>query len=450
MLSSAPLRLSASACRRLPRAFAAAAASAPPSPSPSPSRSPTSTRNHSTVTEPPPPSSSSATSTIAGTQAERNAAAFDSHYSYVHDPNIYRTLLRHRSPVVPHPISPRRTLNRGNPIPRPPYAETACVVPSLHPDRILLHSEESIERMENAARLARRTLDYACSLAEAGVTTDEIDRCVHQAILKGGAYPSPLNYAGFPKSVCSSVNEVICHGIPDARALQEGDVVSFDVSCFLGGVHGDNCATVIVGDVAVDEDGADGSTVDASKPKDYTKGEPSLLAPPDEINQDGMGYDWRGVRQQQKSTFQSDQHALSYITSRRLVRAARESLLAGIRACAAKPGGGGGACLASIGAAIHDVADAYGYGTVRKYRGHGIAEQFHMAPFVKHYRNSDKLELREGMIFTIEPMLTESAEADCEEWDDLWTVVSLSGGRSAQFEHTVLITEEGVRILTLP
>jgi len=308
-------------------------------------------------------------------------------------------------------------------------------LPSLHPEQILIHSAVSAERMSAAARLARRMLDYTCSLAKPGITTDEIDRQVHQRILREGAYPSPLNYAGFPKSVCSSVNEVICHGIPDARELTEGDVVSFDVSCFFGGVHGDNCATVIVGDCeeAEERDGFDDGE---------NSGVDAVETDKDGINREGLEYDWRGLRHKSLAAL-SDREALTRISSRRLVRAARESLIAGVDAC--RPG----ACLTEIGAAIHAVSDAYGYGTVRKYRGHGISEDFHISPFVKHYRNSDRAQLRPGMIFTIEPMLTEG-NYECEEWDDDWTVVTLDGGMAAQFEHTVLITEEGVRILTLP
>lgn len=263
--------------------------------------------------------------------------------------------------------------------------------------------------MRNAARLARQTLDLACSLAEPGVTSDDIDTIVHQTIIEDKAYPSPLNYAGFPKSLCSSINEVICHGIPDLRPLEFGDVVSFDVSCYLNGVHGDNCATVIVGDKQ-------------------------------ETDQGG-GVDWRGVPY--KMQFDTDHDRALVVPARRLVQAARESLYAAIDRC--RPGG----CLSEIGGAIHDVADAYGYSTIEKYRGHGISDEFHCAPFVKHYRNNDKQLLVPGMIFTIEPMIAEGTSR-CFEWSDDWTVVTEDGSLAAQFEHTVLITETGVEILTLP
>ena len=361
-------------------------------------------------------SSSSSTIDAISESATQNAAAFDSHYGYTRT-SANRIHRKSRNPVKAHAVSNQRTVPSDLNITPPSYADTGVVVPGLFPNRVLLHDESSIEQMRTAARLARKVLDKACTLAEEGVTTDAIDGAVHSAILRAGAYPSPLNYAGFPKSVCSSINEVICHGIPDARSLQNGDIVSFDVSCFIGGVHGDNCATVIVGDVEKDNEAGTG-TDENHAPKD-----------------------WRGVPQ--KTTFANDEERELFVTGRRLVQAALESLNEGVAVC--KPG----ACLSDIGKAIHAVADAYQYDTVRKYRGHGISEEFHCAPFVKHYRNSDALILEPGMIFTIEPMLTEG-NADCYEWNDAWTVATVDGGRSAQFEHTVLITEDGVEILTLP
>lgn len=144
-------------------------------------------------------------------------------------------------PMKAHKVSPMLKVTDPK-ITKPSYAETGKVFEG-NAHLILLHGPESIERMSKAARIARRCLDLACSLVKPSVTTDEIDKAVHKAILAEGAYPSPLNYSGFPKSMCSSVNEIICHGIPDSRPLQYGDVVSFDVSCYIGGVHGDNCGT---------------------------------------------------------------------------------------------------------------------------------------------------------------------------------------------------------------
>lgn len=248
------------------------------------------------------------------------------------------------TPMIPFPQTPKRAVPPH--IDPPPYAATGFM-PIHHafaPDTVLIHDEGSIRKMRNAARLARKILDFACSLAQPGVTTDAIDAEVHRAIIAEKAYPSPLNYAGFPKSVCSSINEVICHGIPDMRPLEVGDVVSFDVSCFLNGVHGDNCATVIVGD--------DQDTVGAA------------------------GVDWRGVPYRMDWNNDAELEA-RVVASRRLVHAAREGLYASIDVC--KPG----ACLSEVGRAIHAVADEYGFDTVKKYRGHGIAHVFHTAPYVK-------------------------------------------------------------------
>lgn len=257
------------------------------------------------------------------------------------------TVIQPRDHVFAYPLSPRKVVPRH--IERPPYADTGRVPIHPHPEHILIFDDaESIALMRNAGRLARKVLDVACAAAHVGVTTDEIDTLVHEAILQHDAYPSPLNYQGFPKSLCSSINEVICHGIPDKRPLQLGDVVSFDVSCFLNGVHGDNCATVIVGDVQDDDAALTANVVEK---------------------------DWRGVPI--KTTFDSEQQERHFLLARRLVNATLDSLYAGIDAC--KPGG----CLSHVGAAIHDVADSYGFSTVEKYRGHGISHEFHCAPFVK-------------------------------------------------------------------
>ena len=284
-----------------------------------------------------------------------------------------------RPPMAPGHVSPRRALPANSPVVKPNYADTGKLPPPS--PSILLHTPESIEKMRAAGRLARKMLDYTCSLVRPGITTEEIDRRVHDAILASGAYPSPLNYWGFPKSICSSINEVVIHGIPDDRPLQEGDIAKFDISLYFQGVHGDNCASVGVG----------------------------------EVDAEGL----------------------------RLMTAAKEALQAGIDAC------GPGACLSGIGSAVHAVADKYEYETVRAYSGHGVGPDLHMRPFVLHYRNGERLPLRPGMIFTIEPMLLEHGP-EITTWADGWTVVSKDGGRGAQFEHTVLITEDGVEVLTLP
>mmetsp|Transcript_24877 Transcript_24877/g.45049 ORF Transcript_24877/g.45049 Transcript_24877/m.45049 type:complete len:412 (-) Transcript_24877:84-1319(-) len=367
-----------------------------------------------------------ATGNGAFERARARAEAFDTEHGITMKPqDVFESPLRElqqpyeRSATV-------KLFGSHNPthIPVPPYATSGRVMPSQSPNNISLRAKDDepfLRKMREASRLARQVLEYVCAHAVPGRTTDQLNEAVHDAIVSSGAYPSPLNYAGFPKSVCSSVNNVICHGIPDGYVLRSGDVVSFDVSCFMGGVHGDNCATVVVADWP--KDLPDSFT---HVPSDFSK----AFAP---------GHDWRGVLY--KTEFSSAEEEKWHVTGRRLVQASIESLNEGILAC--KPGG----TISDIGAAIHDVADAYGYDSVQQYRGHGIGEEFHCSPFIKHYRNNDTTEIQPGMIFTIEPMITEGS-GECYEWDDQWTVVSNDGGRSSQFEHVIFVTETGIEILT--
>lgn len=325
---------------------------------------------------------------------------------------------------------------------RPPYAATGMVAYSRWSEEIMLHTPESVAKMREAGQLAASILHLACHSATAGVTTNEMDTLVHEAIIAAGAYPSPLNYCGFPKSVCTSINEIICHGIPDDRPLQNGDVISFDVSCYYNGVHGDNCATVIVGDT--DTNTKNSITHDYAIQQIYGT---------NDITSDVC--DWRGVPYQQNfDTIEEYQH---YLEARRLVQATRESLFAGLEVCAP------GVPISDIGHAIEAVADHYGYRSIKKYRGHGISHIFHTAPYIKHYRNLDSTTLQPGMIFTIEPMLIapnastatktkkkNKEDDDCYEWDDHWTVSTYGGALAAQFEHTVYIHEQGADIITIP
>lgn len=216
-----------------------------------------------------------------------------------------------------------------------------------------------------------------------GVTTDELDEIVHEETIKRGAYPSPLLYGdpGFPKSVCTSINEVICHGIPDSRKLQDGDVLNIDITVYLNGVHGDHNQTFFVGDV--DEE------------------------------------------------------------SRKLVRVTKEAMWLGISQVAP------GQSTRAIGKVIEQHAKAHGYETVRDYTGHGINEDFHTAPTILHYDTvHNNTIMTPGLTFTIEPMLT-IGDWKSNLWDDNWTVVTKDFSRSAQFEHTVLVTDTGVDVLTL-
>ena len=268
--------------------------------------------------------------------ASSNAAAFDEKFEIPP-----RQAYPPREPVRPYELSPYKPVPAD--IPRPPYADTGNIPHNPFGDQVLIHGPNNIERMRHAARLARKVLDIACASTTPGKTSDDIDTIVHNAIIEHGAYPSPLHYGGFPKSLCSSINEVICHGIPDSRPLLLGDVVSFDVSCFVNGVHGDNCATIIVGD-------SQETVSDA-------------------------GVDWRGVPY--RTQFESHEQELAFLNARRLVHATREATYAAIATC--RPG----SCLSEVGGAIQDVADAYGYSSVKEYRGHGVGQEFHCPPFVK-------------------------------------------------------------------
>ena len=214
-----------------------------------------------------------------------------------------------------------------------------------------------------------------------GVTTDHLDEVVHAATVARGGYPSPLNYRGYPKSVCTSVNEVICHGIPDSRPLADGDIVNVDVTIYLDGVHGDTSVTFPVGEVS--------------------------------------------------------DHDL------RLIAETRAAMELGISAA------GPGQPVHAIGRAIERHANRHGLGVVREFIGHGIGTEFHSGLQIPHYHDPRaQTILVPGMTFTVEPMLTLGDPA-CGLWDDDWTAVTLDGRRTAQFEHTVLVTEDGIRVLTM-
>ncbi len=243
-------------------------------------------------------------------------------------------------------------------------------------------STSEIEQMRYTCHAARRVLDKAIKAVHPGVTTDYLDVIVHEACIAEGGYPSPLNYNGFPKSVCTSVNEIICHGIPDDRPLQNGDIVNIDVTIFLNGLHGDCSETVSVG----------------------------------RINQ----------------------------ASRNLLTVTHESMMRGIAAI--KPNG----LIRDIGYAIETYAKAHGYSVVRDYCGHGIGKLFHSSPTVPHYYDPrEHTKIKPGMIFTVEPMINMGIWKS-KIWRDGWTAVTYDLQRSAQFEHTILVTQEGVDILTLP
>lgn len=284
-------------------------------------------------------------------------------------------------PVTPGVISPRRSVPRG--LPAPDYVGRRSPRPYRGSH---VTSSETIARMRSAGRLAADTLLTAGAEVRPGVTTDDLDVLVHDLLCAAGAYPSPLGYRGYPKSVCTSVNEVICHGIPDSTVLVEGDIINIDVTAFLDGVHGDTSATFTVGQVSPEV--------------------AALVARTEEA-------------------------------TRRAIAAVRP-----------------GRPINVIGRVIESYARRFNYGVVRDFTGHGIGTAFHTGLIVHHYdlgdeQVRDQVILEPGMTFTIEPMIN-AGTADFIMWDDDWTVVTADRRPSAQFEHTIAVTEEGADILTLP
>jgi methionyl aminopeptidase len=289
------------------------------------------------------------------------------------------------STLVAHTLSPRRQVPGS--IARPDYVGLARVPRYTGPN---VQPPEIVDRMRVAGRLAAQALDEVEKAIAPGVTTDELDRVGHDFLVASGAYPSTLTYPGngappYPKSLCTSVNEVICHGIPDSRPLQDGDIVNVDITAYLTidgvGVHGDTNKTYLVGQV-------------------------------------------------------SDQDRL-------LVERTAEALRRAISAV--RPG----RRMNVIGRVIEAYAKRFGYGVVRDFTGHGVGPAFHTGLVVPHYDDErfDTL-IEPGMTFTIEPMLT-LGTIDWDLWDDGWTVTTKDKSRTAQFEHTLVVTDTGAEILTL-
>lgn len=242
---------------------------------------------------------------------------------------------------------------------------------------------EQIQKIRAAGKIAAQAIQLVGAACKPGVTTDELDRIGHEFVISQGAYPSTLGYRGFPKSLCSSINEVICHGIPDDTTLQEGDIINIDITAFKDGFHGDSNVTFMVGDVA-----------------------PEV---------------------------------------RLLVERTHEAMMRGINA--ALPG----RSVNIIGRAIETYAKRFEYGVVRDFTGHGVGEAFHSGLVIPHYDSAPHYddEIKVGMVFTIEPMLTLGTH-EWDIWSDDWTVVTKDHSITAQFEHTIVITEDGPEILTLP
>lgn len=264
-------------------------------------------------------------------------------------------------------------------IPRPEYVGRPG--PARHTGSDV-QTPETVERMRVAGRIAAQAMAAAAATIAPGVTTDELDAVVHEFMLDHGAYPSTLGYRGFPRSCCTSVNEVVCHGIPDARPLEDGDLVKIDVTAYKDGVHGDNCATYFCGEV--DE------------------------------------------------------------SSRLLTERTQEALNRAIKAV--RPG----RQVNVLGRVIETYAKRFGYGVVRDYTGHGVHTTFHSGLIIPHYDEPRyDTVIEPGMTFTIEPMLT-LGSGDAHLGDDDWTVLTDDGSRCAQFEHTLVVTDTGAEVLTLP
>jgi len=282
-----------------------------------------------------------------------------------------------RDPLIPGRLSPRRSVPAS--IARPEYVDRPAPAPFEGSD---VQSAETIEAMRIAGRIAADALVEIGRNVRPGVSTDELDRIGHEFLIDHGAYPSTLGYRGYPKSLCSSLNEVICHGIPDSTELVDGDICNIDITAFIGGVHGDTNATFLAGDVREE--------------------------------------------------------------ARLLVEHTHEATMRAIRAV--RPG----RPLSVVGRVIESYAKRFDYGVVRDFTGHGISTSFHSGLIVPHYDDPRiDVELREGMTFTIEPMLTLGTYQH-EMWDDGWTAVTRDRRWTAQFEHTIVVTSDGAEILTLP
>ncbi|KAI8054531.1 peptidase M24, structural domain-containing protein [Syncephalis plumigaleata] len=246
----------------------------------------------------------------------------------------------------------------------------------------LITRSDQVEGMRAAGQLAAQALQLAGQISgKASLTTNQLDEALHEFICKHDAYPSPLNYRGFPRSICTSVSNVIAHGIPDERPLEDGDIINVDVTVYRQGYHGDTSATFLVGQV------------------------------------DAQG--------------------------QALVNTTREAMEAAINVC------GPGVPLREIGRTICDLAESRGFRVSNELSGHGIGRLFHTLPLIFHHRNDEPGTMQPGMTFTIEPVICQGS-AQSRLWPDGWTLVTKDGGRSAQFEHTILITEDGYEILTIP
>jgi len=286
--------------------------------------------------------------------------------------------------LIPGTLSPRRSVPAS--IARPEYVDRREPKPFTGSN---VYTLDEIARIRRSSQIAARAVDAVGAAIRPGITTDELDAIAHDFLVENGAYPSTLGYRGYPKSCCTSLNEVVCHGIPDNTELVDGDLINVDITAYLDGMHGDLNKTFVVGDAA-----------------------------PEVVD---------------------------------LVERTREALARGIKAVAP------GRQVNVIGRAIESYARRFGYGVVRDFTGHGVGAAFHTGLIVPHYDSApnfaDVMEV--GMVFTIEPMLTigtpeKPGTIAWDQWDDDWTVTTRDKSLTAQFEHTLVVTERGADILTLP
>ncbi|MBK0330097.1 type I methionyl aminopeptidase [Brachybacterium halotolerans subsp. kimchii] len=282
-----------------------------------------------------------------------------------------------REALVPGRVGPSRAVPAS--IERPEYVGKDEAASDSGPH---VQSQDIIERMREPSRIAALALQAAGEAAVPGATTDDIDAVVHDVMVSHGAYPSTLGYLGFPKSCCTSLNEVVCHGIPDSTVMQSGDILNVDVTAFKNGVHGDTNATFLVGEV-----------------------DPRVAE---------------------------------------LVERSEEAMMRGIRA------GRAGRQVNVIGRVIEKYVGRFGYESVHDFTGHGVAEGFHNGLVIPHYDSAPMFDdvIEQRMTFTVEPMVTLGSQ-DWEQWDDGWTVVTKDRSFTAQFEHTLVITDDGFELLTV-
>ena len=278
--------------------------------------------------------------------------------------------------LIPGRISPSRSVPAA--IARPEYVGRP--VPQTYRGSDV-YDAATVELIRESGRIAAQAIALVGDNIRPGITTDELDGIAHDFLIGRGAYPSTLGYRGFPKSICSSVNEVICHGIPDDTVLGHGDIVNIDITAYRNGVHGDSNRTFLCGEVS--------------------------------------------------------------LQARMLVERTELALIRGIRSVAP------GRRVNVIGRAIESFARRFDYGVVREYTGHGVGRAFHTGLVIPHYDGAQfQTVIEQGMVFTIEPMLTLGSR-DWEVWADGWTVVTRDRSLTAQFEHTVVVTGTGAEILTV-